>query len=260
MTHIDEQKVQLHQAQGWDFKFGDYLQQAFEIYQKEWINYSLFALLSLIIYTVAGFTIIGIFFLALPLALGYATATEKVLRNETLALGDFFAPFSKMMNLFLLAIIIIGISLLIYSPVLLTIIPAILSNSMEPSSASEALGILTGGAMMIVIPIVALVLLAFILLVIFAPYFVYYGNYSAVEAIKQSIKLAKKNALMIFLFIIVCSILGQIGAVVCYVGLLFTLPIASIAQFLMVKDAMLKENQTSKQTTHYQGDYTHLDS
>ena len=229
MNKIDPQKIQLHQTQKWDIKIGDYLSKGFEIYKKEWVNYSLFSLLSLIIAIVAGATIIGMFFVALPLSLGYAVASEKVENNEKLSLNDFFKPFDKTMQLFMLALIIIGV---IFVGYFIAALPLALTSSSDTDNPLSIFSIL-------IFFIISLVIMLFAVFILFAPYLVYFGNYSASDAIKTSIKLGKQNALMIFLFLVVNGIIGQLGAIACYVGMFVTLPISSIAMYLMVKDAIL---------------------
>ena len=74
------------------------------------------------------------------------------------------------------------------------------------------------------------------------PYFIFHGNMKAIESLKISIAIAKKNFWYLLLFILFFSILSQIGVYVCIIGLFVSMPIAYVMNYLMIKDILLNEN------------------
>ena len=71
------------------------------------------------------------------------------------------------------------------------------------------------------------IVLAF--LTIFTPYFVIDQNMAPVDAIKASINLVTKNAGTLILFILLAFVVYFLGALVCLIGLLVSIPVVLIA-------------------------------
>jgi hypothetical protein len=55
-----------------------------------------------------------------------------------------------------------------------------------------------------------------------------------------------KNFWYILLTVLLYSILSQIGAYICFVGILATFPIAQIMAYLLVKDFLLTDDEKSE--------------
>ena len=110
-TLIDE-KIQ----RGYNFNLGDYLSQGWEIFKKEWLTFSIYSLLMLVIIFIASITIIGLLFVIYPLLLGYFIGAEKVNRGENLSIGDMFGGFKKLPKLALLTLIPVAIMALVSLP------------------------------------------------------------------------------------------------------------------------------------------------
>jgi uncharacterized membrane protein len=68
-----------------------------------------------------------------------------------------------------------------------------------------------------------------------ATYLVAVGEKDGVVAIKRAWAAVKENLVGAFLCMLVLAILGQIGAIACFVGILVTLPIAFIGMYHMAR-------------------------
>lgn len=68
-----------------------------------------------------------------------------------------------------------------------------------------------------------------------AAYLVAMGEKDGIEAIKRAFEAVKANLLSAMLCIIVLSIVGSLGSIVCGIGVIVTLPIAFIGMYHMAK-------------------------
>lgn len=68
-----------------------------------------------------------------------------------------------------------------------------------------------------------------------ATYLVAVGEKDGINAIKRAWVVVKQNLLGAFLCSLVLGILGQVGVILCFIGLLLTLPISFIGMYQMAK-------------------------
>ncbi len=68
-----------------------------------------------------------------------------------------------------------------------------------------------------------------------AAYLVAMGEKDGIQAIKRAFEAVKANLLSAMLCVIVLSILGSLGSIVCGIGVIVTLPIAFIGMYHMAK-------------------------
>lgn len=208
-------------AKSIDFKFNDYLTQGFEILKKNYAKY-LGAFLIIVLMSIIPFC--GL------LAFGnFYKFCHKSFKGEATKASDIF-NFDDFLPYFYLQLIIFG-------GVLIFEIPIIIFSFFAHHLAENAT------FFSILIPIYFLALFT----VIF--YFLITGFYMPAiisllgikdlnTAWNMSKKMTKGNGLKILLFAFVISFLSQVGVVLCFVGILLTLPYNYICQFLAYDDAI----------------------
>ena len=201
-----------------DFNFSDYLSQGFTVLKKNYGKYLIAFLLTLLMSIIP--------FCALLAFGNFYKFCHKTFKGEPAEATEIF-NFDDFLPYFYLQLIIIGAIILFELPLFLIIF----LTRQGPQSFS------------FIIPIYA------IALVIFSFYFILKGFYmpalisvAKVKDIKTAWAMSKKmtsgNILFIFLFAFVISFLSQVGIVVCFIGILFTLPYSYVCQFIAFDDAI----------------------
>lgn len=76
-------------------------------------------------------------------------------------------------------------------------------------------------------------------LTMFTILFIVDKGMAPMDAFNASINSLKSQWLMAALFFIVCAFIGQIGAIACYVGMFFTLPVTYVCHALCYRDVVL---------------------
>ena len=204
-----------------DFKFSQYLSQGFEIlkanFGKFFVGFIFTLILSIIPF--CGLMALGNFY----------KFSRKVFRGEPAEASEIF-NFDDFMPYFLLNLIIIGAVLVLEIPIIIT--------SIFAGQLGDSLSY-----MGVFVPIYMLSLLV----VIF--YFFVRGYYipalisvGRVKDLKTAWNMSREmtagNGWNILLFIIVASIVSQLGVILCGIGILLTLPFSYVAQFLAYDDAI----------------------
>lgn len=204
-----------------DFAFSDYLTQGFEILKKDYGKF-LGAFLLTVIMAIIPFC--GL------LALGnFYKFFHKTFKGERAEASEIF-NFDDFLPYFYLQLIIIGGVLFFEIPI---IIFAVSTHHLQGDS----------GFLAILFPIYILLFIVFILYFIlqgfYMPALISVGRVKGLKtAWKMSKEMTKGNLLFIFLFFFVLAFLSQVGIVLCFVGVLLTLPYNYICQFLAFDDAI----------------------
>ncbi|MBW8244476.1 hypothetical protein K1F50_16830 [Muricauda oceani] len=73
---------------------------------------------------------------------------------------------------------------------------------------------------------------------LFPAFFAFDKELTALEIVKAGFALGNKNWLMIFLLIVVAGLVGQLGAILCLVGILFTAMFSKIPIYFIHKDTV----------------------
>lgn len=244
MKTLDYNKIEYYKNNKFQFDIGKYFNKSLELFQKNWQPFVIYSLVSAVIITLASFTFIGLFFVMYPLIMGFVIGAERAENKMSLELGDFFTGFKNIGNYFLLTIIIIGVALLVMLPYFIfSILPVLVS---DPENANPALMIgssLFGMLYMFAATIFLLFLQACIYL---APYLIHYGNMGAIEALKTSYAIVKKNFWWMVLMAIVVSLVASIGAIACYIGAIVTYPLGYMMVYFMLKDMILTDDQKTE--------------
>ncbi|MDW7690600.1 hypothetical protein R9C00_22425 [Flammeovirgaceae bacterium SG7u.111] len=203
-----EQRIEQKIRDGYEFRMGDYISKAFDIFQQN-IGYFIgFALLYMVIQLALNFIpflgSLGALVINAPLGVGYAIMARKISRDEPYEFGDFFRGFDAVLQLFLGGLIV-GIFVVIGSVFL--IIPGIF------------LGVCY----------------------VFVSLIIYFENQDFWPAMEYSRRLITKNWWSVFGFVIILVLLNFAGALVLGIGLLVTIPVSGIAIYVAYEDIL--ENQ-----------------
>jgi uncharacterized membrane protein len=219
---------ELH-ANGFNFDFGKYFNTGWNAMKEDVGQYILFTFVAILILLVSIITIVGPVLIALPLFSGYMTYGRKVLRNEPRDFNDFFGGFKSFgplvgfTFLMLLGYSVVALPLLLFAGFDAGWFEAIAS---DPESAADI--VLTG--MLPVQLAVTLVSIVVQTLLFFAIPLIVIGKLGSISAIGWSFKIAGKNFWWILLYIFVVGFIQQGGMLACYIGLLFTVPLAQCLQ------------------------------
>lgn len=256
MNVFNQNRIQELIDQGYNFDMGKYISEGIELVKKEiglFVGYSLVAILIIgVASTASGFlkflrpdsmalqfisqftTQIITQLVSPPLMAGFLIASHKLYNNEILDFGDFFKGFDYYKELVLQGFIVLGISLVIFSPLLLEFV--ILGGF-------DILGIdRLGAADFAIFGLTGLILFIVYVYVmvsyLFASAFVVFGQMEAWPALEASRKIVAQNFFPVLGFTIVLGILGIAGYLLCCVGLLFALPVVQAAIYSAFKDIM----------------------
>lgn len=239
MGRILESTVENKIKKGYEFRFGDYISEGFEIFKKEWVNFFLYAMVSSILIGIASITIIGPAFVLFPITLGFAVVADKISEGESIQFSDFFGAFKNFGQHFIVGLIYFLAYAMIIVPYVLIILVA--SSSSSFIEDSPLFGFFFGGYMFLVMFFIVLLFLMQVLL-FFSPFLIHFGDYSAIDAIKASIGLAKQNFWWLLLFVLTIGVISSIGYYACIIGVFVTMPIGALSAYSLVKKELMNDN------------------
>lgn len=243
MKTLDYQKLEQVSAQKFKFRIGDYLSDAYQIFTQQWMNFVLYTLALVFILGLSSITLIGPYLLTYPLIMGYFVVAEKIENKEEVRFNDFFGGMKNYGQYFIFMLVLLLCSFILFIPLFIWAITAgLFTETMNNEATAEALSTLFAGSFFLLFPYLLIGSVLLQVLFFLVPYLIHYGNYKAIEALKISIKVAKTNVLYLALFVIVCSIISSLGAIICYVGLLATIPFGYLMIYSFLKDFILTKN------------------
>jgi membrane-anchored glycerophosphoryl diester phosphodiesterase (GDPDase) len=231
MANINPLTVEERIKNGYQFDFGKYLNEGFQIFGKEWILFSLYGLVAFLILAFSMVTIIGFFFLLFPTLLGFSIAADKVVKGEKLIFNDFFGGFKNFGSHSVIGSIYGFLYACMFGPYFFMIYYTVENNSEE---AFLGMG-LSLGFMFLMVAVMYMVSV----FLFFAPYLIHYGGYSMGEAIKKSIALSKKNFWWMLLLIFIVGFISGIGQYACIIGMFPTIAISMLINYSLVKNVLL---------------------
>ena len=244
---IDRTVVEQKLQNGYEFDIGSYLSRGWEIYKKEWLTFSIYAFLALIILTIASITIVGLLFTAYPLMLGFFIGARRVENGEPLSIGDMFGGFKKLPQLAILTLIPVLIMLIITLP-FGGVMMGMASISGDGASMAEGAAV---GSVFLMYGIMFIAGIVMSLALFFAPYLIFFGDYSAIEAFKTSWNLSLKQPLLIILFMILIGMIAQIGSFLCLIGVFASMGFAYVCYYPAVKDVLFTGTQNNEENKLY---------
>lgn len=234
MPRIDKLRVDEIIRDGYGFELGDYISSGFNEFKKEWLLYSLYGLVAVIIMILSLFTIVGFIFLFYPTMLGFAVASDKRQQTGVLNFSDFFGAYKNFGSYAVVGLLVFAAYLLVYVPMF-----ALLGFSGIFMGDHPELGMISMFGSMIFV-FLGILLVYFVMIgLFFAPYLIHYGGYSGTEAVRASFKLAFRNFWWLLLFVIVTGVIGSIGQYLCLVGMFASIAAASLMNYEMIKRVLM---------------------
>ena len=205
-----------------DFKFGDYISQGFELYKKNIGGFVLAGFLTMIMSFIPFCS-----FLAIGNFMKYC---RKVSKGQQASASDIF-NFDDFMEYFKLNLILIGFAIAFMMPYFLLVYIA-------TTMGSDGAGFMS----------VIIFLFVFIGIIVMY-YYVLKGFYIVAlislankKDLKENWNISKvmtnNNLIMIFLFALVASFIGQIGVILCGIGVFLTLPITYTIYYMAYEDGL----------------------
>lgn len=234
MPRIDKLRVDEIIRDGYGFELGDYISSGFNEFKKEWLLYSLYGLVAVIIMILSLFTIVGFIFLFYPTMLGFAVASDKRQQTGVLNFSDFFGAFKNFGSYAVVGLLVFAAYLVIYVPMF-----ALLGFSGFFMNDNPELGVISMFGSMIFVFLGVLLVYFVMIGLFFAPYLIHYGGYSGTEAVRASFKLAFRNFWWLLLFLIITGVIGSIGQYLCIIGVFATIAAASLMNYEMIKRVLM---------------------
>ena len=211
-----------------EFKFGDYLSEGFELFKKDIGGFVLAFFFSMIMSLIpfCGYLALGNFY----------KYCRKVKNGEQASASDIF-NFDNFQPYFIIQLILMGAFLLVILP--LSLLGGYLGDSGGSNRAALIGGIFTPLIIGFIVVILIITLKGF-----YVPALISLeGEKDWKTAWNISKVMSKGNLLMIFLFSLVISFIGQIGIILCGIGIFLTIPITYICTYIAYEDAL---NQIKK--------------
>lgn len=218
---------------GYEFRFGDYISRGMDIVNRDMGSYvgftALYLLISFVAQIIPFIGPIANAVISPALQIGPKIVAHQMERNERYEFGTFFKGFDRLGDLFVTALLTGLIVLATMIPGLIVMLTAggfSLDGFEEPNFPILALSFL-----LMLIPAAY-----FGISYSWAPMFVWFYGMSAWEGMQASKKLISHNFWGIFGFLFVVGLLSALGMIVLCVGLLYTLPVGIIAQYVAFAD------------------------
>ncbi|MFC3159797.1 hypothetical protein SAMN05443633_106155 [Chryseobacterium arachidis] len=218
-------------TRGYDFRIGKYISDGFELFKKDMGGFIVATLLAIVM-SIIPFC--GV------LAMGnFLKICKKVDEGQKLEAGDIF-DFTDFWVYFKFLILLLAVIFVLMIPIQISLMPIIIAAS-EGEQLDPAIMI---GGMGIWIFLYVLFLIAFSVSFYFVqPLISIHRIQSVRQAYSLSWKIAKKNFLVIFLFLIVVGIIAELGIIACGIGLIFTIPVGICIKYMSFKDVLETQNQ-----------------
>ena len=243
IRNIDPIKLALATSGKVDIKIGDYVNRSFSIFGQHWKNFVLFTIVSMLLTLVSAITIVGPYLLMFPLIMGYSNVIDKIENGQSYEFNDFFIGLKKWTSFIPLFILIILSVIVFCVPV-----GVIMGSMFSIVENNEEVAPFLGLSLFIIFPVMMFVGIFLSIICHLVPYFIYHGNLGAVKSLKLSYKVVKNNLWYMLLFVILFSIISQIGVYLCLIGIFASIPIGYILSYLMFKDLFLVDGKNEIDT------------
>jgi len=226
---------------GYDFKFGDYISESFNILGKYIGGFIGFALIYFVIYfMVNAIPLVGPLasIVVIPtLMAGIYIVSYKIQKGEQPEFGDFFEGFKRFGEIAVPSILTFLIYMASFIPFVIAVVLAL--GLFDPGFSLEGFATQTIGGDFNFPFWTFLLLLPAIYFAIAYAYtilFVWFYDAEPWEAMEASRKVVTKNWFIIFAFAIVVGFIAMLGIIGFLIGIVVTLPIAYIAIYVSFAD------------------------
>jgi uncharacterized membrane protein len=219
-------------------------------------NYVGFSVLAVLIQMGLGripfINIIAILFASLPLQIAHSHYCHLKREGKEVKFMNFFDPFQKTIPLMLFQSLILGMAFIF----LLTMIVVAAFFGVELGSAESFTEMGLNQGQIIALGITSLILMAvllyFLIGLMLAPYFIYFFNINAGQAIFLSRAFVKKNWWQYFIFYLLCGLCILVGFLALFVGIFIAIPVIRLAYYRLFEQAIGEEALNVKEKQEYQ--------
>lgn len=253
-SYIENRIAQLT-ANGYDFKFGDYISKGFSLFSRQAVGYILFTLLFFLIFMVVGGLVFVLSFIpGSQLLMGLGTSivyclykvgcynvAYKTESNEPYQFQDFFKGFEDFSKLLAPALILGLIAAIPNIPNLFgpNVFDIYRQMMMDPENAMELLQSMSdqSNPMLSMLSFVLWIPVAVLLAMWHwtVPLVVFHGmDYTT--AMNVSKQVISKNLVIIVVFLVIVYVLSWLGMILCCVGIFVSLPAMMNAQYAAFAD------------------------
>ncbi|MDR2237505.1 MAG: DUF4013 domain-containing protein [Chryseobacterium sp.] len=222
-------------ANGYEMNIGKFISEGVDLFKKD-IGGFIVATILLFLMSIIPF--LGV------MALGnFYKICRKVDEGQKVQVGDIF-DFTDFVTYLKFFVFIFVICFIIMIPIQLSLLPVLFAASSTEGNLSDTGAALFAGGMGIWFMLVIVLLFAVTISMYFVqPLISLYRITSIRKAYSISWKLARRNFLMILVFSIVVGVISQIGAIVCGIGILFTIPLGICIKYASFKNILGSANQ-----------------
>lgn len=151
----------------------------------------------------------------------YIGKYEERVNGKPLEVGSLFRGFDHGGPIFMQLLLTIALMFALFIPMMLV------GGITAAIGDSAIMGLL----FMLVYFATIVAIVIFSILLFFTMPFIVFAGMDAMEAMKASANIIKNNKLTVFLFTLVAGLVGQLGAIACFVGIFFTIPIVYMAYY-----------------------------
>ncbi|GIV31832.1 MAG: hypothetical protein KatS3mg030_134 [Saprospiraceae bacterium] len=218
--------------EGYEFRFGDYIGQGFNIAQKNVGGFVLFALVFFLIVIIVNFIpVIGSlanqFFLGPCLTAGAYLVANQVRKGRESQFGDFFKGFNFAGQLALTAVFMTIIIMIAMLPFIFfgggkELFQWYMELIQNPAMAEEGLSVPWEPS--VISFLLLLPVIYFAVAYQWAYLFVIFYGFNFWDALEYSRRMITRKWFVFFAFLIVISIIAAAGLILLCIGILFTLP------------------------------------
>jgi uncharacterized membrane protein len=222
-----------------EVKIGDWFSEAMRLTTDNLGPHLLVGLILLVIFLVAGATVIGSLLLAVPMACGAFYFTKKQLLHQSAEIGDLFRGFDIFQEAVIANLIVGGICLGLTMVIgivtaILVVIPSFIIGMIGTCCPAAWLGYLFYIPLLLVIDLVIALFTAMHLLL---AGLLFDRNMKALEAVKLSYNFALANLWPVTLYSTLITAVATLGIVfTCGLGYLFFIPFLMYASTVVYRD------------------------
>lgn len=240
--------------QGYEFKFGEYISRGLEIFQKNIGGYVAYALLAIVILAVSSIllslipfagSLVQSVFVTPPLTVGAYIVAHLINKGQEADFSRFFDGFQHVPQLALTALVMSAILLVSILPMFAIwgvsgFFDAFIFLEDDPERVLELFSNFPLWSLIFLIPFIY-----FAIAYSWAYHFVVFFELNYWDALEYSRKMVSKHWFVTFAFFLVLGILGSLGFILLFIGIIFTYPIMLCAQYAAFADItrLLEEDE-----------------
>lgn len=223
----------------YQWKFGEYLSEAFELVMKKPLHYAGFAFIFYAISFVISLIAAPVSSLIAPVyTAGIAIFTHQLKYGRDPSFEAFFKAFDHIGQLLVLALIQLAIVIGVFMVFGILAFIIFGGSSMLSGGGFDGMESMLGGGILIFALLMAIPLIYITVAWSFGVYYVVFHGLSAWNALEASRKVISANWFIVFLFAIVTAIIAGLGTLALVIGLLITVPVAGVAFFVAFDDVV----------------------